>query len=158
MVARLSWKHQLTAAMITGERIIHDHRDETFLGQANMAVPQIVITSVPPGEAPVWVRSEWVGLELPLADGTSAKECRLTAGVLTGPRSFIATLFALITGKLTKEVGFRVPVIAAVDVLSSKSPAAADWWRKHTPHLVRSGGYFIFHEHCAKIVDSARGA
>src|SRR5580704_4538322 len=41
------------------------------------------IIAVPPGEAPLWVREKWVGLELPVAQRQSRKF--LTSGVLSAP-------------------------------------------------------------------------
>src|SRR5512140_2697360 len=49
------------------------------------AVPRVRIVGVPPGDAPAWVRQEWVGLELPLAQSSAEAIHARTAGVLSGP-------------------------------------------------------------------------
>jgi hypothetical protein len=56
----------------------------------------VKIVRPPVGEAPVWVREAWVGLVVPL------KEPSLTTipsvGVLSGPKSALASLWASLTG------------------------------------------------------------
>ena len=56
------------------------------------AMPLLLhVTSIPPGEAPLWVREKWVGLSLPLAQRKSSPVSVLTSGVLSGPKTFLAT-------------------------------------------------------------------
>src|SRR2546430_13393547 len=61
------------------------------------------ITSVPPGEAPLWVREKWVGLSLPLAQRKAQARSLFTSGVLSGPRGFFASIGALLAGKLQRD-------------------------------------------------------
>ena len=49
-------------------------------------VQYIVIVGTPPGEAPLWVREEWVGLALPVKEIPPEEEGEYVAvGVLGGP-------------------------------------------------------------------------
>ncbi len=63
---------------------------------------QLRITSVPPGEAPLWVREKWVGLSLPLAQRKAQALSLFTSGVLSGPRGFFSSIGALLAGKLER--------------------------------------------------------
>ena len=102
------------------------------------------ITSAPPGEAPVWVREKWVGLSLPLAQRKARALSVFTSGVLSGPRGFLASVGALLTGRLKRRSGFLVETQAAMAVLAKSSPEAAAWWQQNTPHLLRPKRYFVF--------------
>lgn len=102
------------------------------------------ITSVPSGEAPLWVREQWVGLKLPLAQRKATPLTLLTSGVLSGPRNLLSCLLALLTGKLERQSGFLVESRVAVAILALKSPEAAAWWRENTPHQLKPGRQFVF--------------
>lgn len=104
------------------------------------------ITSVPPGEAPEWVRSKWVGLSLPLAQKDASARKFQTAGILSGPRNLLSCLFAWITGKFVGEVGYLVESREAILILESAHPEAGAWWRANTPHLLHPRRYFIFQQ------------
>jgi hypothetical protein len=114
---------------------------------------QILITSVPPGEAPLWVREKWVGLTLPLAGKQLTAMPFYGCGVLTGPRGFLSCLAAWVTGRLVRESGFAVASHTAIELLAIASPEAAAWWYENTPHLGRPGRYFVFQEAIARLVD-----
>ena len=105
---------------------------------------RVRIVAVPMGEAPQWVREKWVGLELPLAL-RSAHNVH-TFGILTGPRSFLAALWRLLTGQSTRRRGYAVEVTAAMAVLERAHPDAAAWWRANAPHLFARKRYFLFRE------------
>jgi hypothetical protein len=52
-------------------------------------------------------------------------------------------------GVLTRKIlpyrpGYTVRVLDAIAVLERHSPAAAQWWREHTPYLIRPGKLFVF--------------
>jgi hypothetical protein len=64
------------------------------------------IESIPPGEAPLWVRAKWVGLALPLAQRTASPRTFLTSGVRSGPKSLLSRLVALVTGGLERKSGY----------------------------------------------------
>ena len=113
------------------------------------------IQSVPHGEAPLWVREKWVGLELPtvLRDGTLVASH--TFGVLSGPQSNLRALWAMFRGQAKRESGFPVPVTAALQALEVASPEAAEWWRLNAAHLVNSRNCFVFEASCGQICEDA---
>lgn len=76
---------------------------------------RIRIVDIPPGQAPEWVRKEWIGLELPAAKPRSLFQI----GVKFGPPSNLG--------------GYQVDAKTAIDVLREKSPKAAEWWDGHLP-------------------------
>ena len=114
---------------------------------------RIRVTAVPAGEAPPWVREKWVGLELPLAV-RNARDFH-TFGILTGPRSFRAALWRLLTGHSTRRRGYAVEVAAAMAVLERVHPEAAAWWRTNAPHLFTRKRFFMFREEECKPIDDA---
>jgi hypothetical protein len=92
---------------------------------------KVRIVDVPPGEAPEWVRKQWVGLVLPLADGEKGARSVRTWSVLTGPQTLPAYLWRLCTGKYTRTYGFVVDARRAWEILADHAPDAAQWWRTH---------------------------
>jgi hypothetical protein len=111
----------------------------------------IRITSTPQGEAPISIRDAWVGLELPLLRDKPLRY--LGSGVLSGPRSFVATLVHLVTLRLTVHTGFVVPSLTAVEILEKSDPVAARWWRDNAPHMVRRGRNFLFSPECCERIN-----
>jgi hypothetical protein len=103
------------------------------------------ITSVPPGEAPLWVREKWVGLELPIC-GPAIPRIYRTVGVVTGPRSLLGSLFAVLRRRTRKTPGYMVSGEAALVALEERSPDAAAWWRANAPGFVQPGRYLVFQE------------
>jgi hypothetical protein len=92
---------------------------------------RVRIVSTPDGEAPLWVREAWVGLELPVANGQRGP-CRQPAfGALSNDRE----------GFLT---GFAVDGRRAVQLLAARSPEAADWWWRNAGHVASGGYQFVF--------------
>jgi hypothetical protein len=117
----------------------------------NQPNAKIRIVAVPPGEAPFWVRQEWVGLELPLTRFTRLQSS-LSFGVLSGPPSWLGQMWGLLLGRADHVVGYAVEGASDVEILESKSPEAAAWWREHAaPHLAPKR-YLIFHEHVCQLV------
>ena len=106
----------------------------------------LCVTTVPPGEAPLWVREKWVGLTLPLSQPSEAPTHRLTSGVLSGPRNPISGIVALLTGKYQRQSGYAVKSRVAVEILSAHSPEAANWWKENASHLLKPNHNFIFQE------------
>lgn len=102
-------------------------------------VMKIQIIATPPGEAPIEIRKAWVGLELPLIAGDVGPVRALTKGVLTGPKTVLLALIALLFGKTKVVTGFRVDAANAVGLLEQSAPDAARWWRTHAPHLFERG-------------------
>jgi hypothetical protein len=103
------------------------------------------VTSVPPGEAPLWVREQWVGLELPIY-GPAIPRTYRTVGVVTGPSSLPGLLFAILHHRSKKTPGYAVNGEAALVALEKASPDAAAWWRANAPGFFRAGRYVVFHE------------
>ena len=73
----------------------------------------IDIIDVPPGEAPEWVRKEWVGLRLPISNDQETKGL-VQIGVLGGESQHRG--------------GYRIDTAEAITALRGVSPEAAGWW------------------------------
>jgi hypothetical protein len=91
----------------------------------------IRIIAIPAGEAPLWVREKWVGLELPLADSGSVVKV-FTSGVLSGPRNRLLAIIWRLLGRLKVQTGYPVYVNEALSILKQTAPEAAIWWRDFT--------------------------
>jgi hypothetical protein len=117
----------------------------------NQPTAKIRIVAVPPGEAPFWVRQEWVGLELPLTRYTKLQSAHIF-GVLSGPSSWLGQMWGLLTGRAEHALGYAVEGAAAVEILEASSPDAARWWREHVPQHLAPGRYLLFHEHACQLV------
>jgi hypothetical protein len=92
------------------------------------------IVGVPSGEAPLEIRKQWLGLELPLTAGRSGAYQVGSGGVLSG--------------KAAAEpiIGYLVSAHEAVEILASKSPDAAKWWRIFAPSYIAPGKSLVFDE------------
>ncbi len=77
---------------------------------------QIKIVAVPPGQAPLEIRQQWVGIILPVAENLP-------------PNTFEMGVFG---GKCENSGGYPVEIKVAIRELEKKSPEAADWWRSNT--------------------------
>jgi hypothetical protein len=90
---------------------------------------RIRIIAVPSGEAPLWVREQWVGLELPISGGPGPQT--LTGyGVLSGPPPLSLEQFeAGRRGRLEVTTGYCVRTEAAIEALEAVSTEAAAWWK-----------------------------
>lgn len=111
----------------------------------------IRIVATPPGQAPLWVREKWVGLELPAYCDLTARK-RLTIGVLDRP-SLFGLLWNLIRGRAEFATGYAVEPRRAVEILDDANPDAATWWRQNTPHLLKRNRYLIFQTDVCEKVD-----
>jgi len=109
----------------------------------------IRIIAVPPGEAPLWVRQQWVGLELPVV---TAPRRFFGFGVLSSPRSMLAQWWGVARGRAQRIAGYAVEADVAVDILGRSSPDAAAWWRQNVPHLIGPRRHLVFHEHVCQVV------
>src|SRR3954470_18176769 len=105
---------------------------------------KIRIKSTPPGEAPEHVRQAWIGLEIPVPPRFAGCRRCLGFGVLSGPKSRLGTLFAILFGRAQRETGYIVEANVAIDLLASRSPDAAAWWREHAPRFIEPGRHFMF--------------
>lgn len=117
----------------------------------------IRVVRVPPGEAPLWIREKWVGLELPLARGESGPRHVLTSGVISGPRNRFAALWRRLLGQLPDKAGYAVYVIDALAVLEKTAPEAVEWWQTNSPHLVNRKRKFLFQQAACEMVDGPAG-
>jgi hypothetical protein len=112
----------------------------------------IRIIKTPAGEAPLWVREKWVGLELPLSQRLAMNFFGLGIGVLTGPQTIFGMLIGAFTGKLFFIRGYKISVLDAIEVLEKASPEAAAWWKLNTPHLAKPRKHFLFRKEECQIV------
>jgi hypothetical protein len=113
---------------------------------------RIRITSVPPGDAPLWVRQKWVGVELTSVLGDSPKT--FASSSVLAQQSFFASLRRLITGQSRKVRGYPVRVTSAIEALEKSSPEAAMWWRDSTPQILSQSRFFVFDANDCEIVNS----
>jgi hypothetical protein len=110
------------------------------------------IVAVPPGEAPLWVRQKWVGLDLPVMRYAVHRKFH-AFGALARPRSWPAQWAAVLRGQAELIAGYAVEAAPAVGIRSKVSPEAAAWWRENTPHLIAPQRYLVFHEEVCRIAD-----
>ena len=108
----------------------------------------IRIVAPPIGEAPLWVREAWVGLELPLAD--YRRVTIPTIGVLTGPTDVAGQILANLTGRSKLVEGFIVRSAEAIGILARTAPDAAAWWRENTPAYLKPDVTFVFDSPCCE--------
>jgi hypothetical protein len=91
------------------------------------------ISSTPPGEAPEWVREQWVGLSLPLAQQSAAPKNWPMMGVLTGHKSRVLQTLFWMLGRYPLECGYLVESRRAIEILETCHQDAATWWRQNSP-------------------------
>src|SRR3974377_1997316 len=96
--------------------------------------PQFIrIVRTPPGEAPLWVREKWVGLELPLASDDYRPRHAYTSGVLSGPSNRLIALVRLLRVRFSHQSGYAVEAVTAVAILANVAHDAASRGR-HDAH------------------------
>jgi len=98
---------------------------------------RIRIISVPPGQAPEWVRKEWVGLELPLTEVQPDEDDLLTDVVEGRPER-------------SNDMGYSVEGGIAIEMLGKKSMEAAQWWRNNASHILDSA--LVFNKEVCKLI------
>ena len=132
----------------------------THMGRGNL-IPMtqlyLQVTSVPPGEAPLWVREKWVGLSLPMAQASADPVRRGGFGVISGPKTLHARLIAIVTRKFDMHDGYIVLAADAMAVLERTEPEAAAWWRENASHMLRPGMKFLFERGCGHVTQSRSG-
>lgn len=132
--------------------------DRFDIGERKKSVPQpasrnIRIIATPPGQAPLWVRDKWVGLQLPLAARYPQRRLRsVSSGVLDGPPTFLGFLGRLFRGRLSMTEGFAVDSAQAIAILESKHPDAATWWNSNTPRLIKTNRCFVFQNDVCEVI------
>lgn len=96
------------------------------------------IIKTPAGEAPLWVRKEWVGLLLPCDPYLGFPDNDGESGVITKKKAPRA------------RTGFSVSQEKAIMILEEHDPKAAQWWKSHG--FPKKGQSFGFGEDEAEIV------
>ncbi|MFA5375394.1 MAG: hypothetical protein WC455_06550 [Dehalococcoidia bacterium] len=121
-----------------------------------MSAKKIRIIAVPPGEAPEHIRQSWIGVVIPLPPPPfDEKRSIPSAGVLSGPKTPLGQISALLRGKGTKRYGYAVETLDAVGALAEKNPEAAQWWYKNTSFLMKKGQMLVFPaEVCEEVVET----
>jgi len=116
---------------------------------------KIMIVKIPEGEAPFWVREQWLWLELPLLEIPNNPGRYFCEGVISGKNPLIrlwnqiGNFFGL--GLIYD--GYVVETTAAVNVLRSKSPAAAKWWIENCRLLDNQDHLIVFRrEECVLVM------
>ena len=116
----------------------------------NGAPQMIEIIAVPNGEAPDWVRREWVGVRLPvLFDGPHDWAVQ---GVVSGPRMWLMQVLHNWLKRPVMQHGYMVSSPLAIDLLAERSPEAAAWWRDVVPHLAHANSTLIFESRVCRVV------
>ncbi|HYM32880.1 MAG TPA: hypothetical protein VEU47_16380 [Candidatus Cybelea sp.] len=123
---------------------------------ADPSAPKIRIVRVPPGEAPLWVREKWVGLELPLAFRGRKPHKHFTSGVLSASRNPFVTAFRMLLGRLDRQAGYAVDAVAALAVLERSAPDAARWWRDNAQWLIKDNRKFLFQADVCELIGEPR--
>lgn len=89
---------------------------------------EIMIIAVPPGQAPLAVREQWVGMTLPVAEDLPPNT--FVVGVLNGEP------------KNQEDEGYSVETAVAIQELERKNPGMARWWRAVVPETIPT--WFVF--------------
>ena len=102
----------------------------------------VTIIKAPIGEAPLWVREAWIGLQLSTTDKRPRKYLGLLS--LSARYGILSTFFYSITGKTITVPGYRVPSRDAIDLLGKVRPDAAAWWHANAANMMKPNRYFVF--------------
>jgi len=105
-------------------------------------INRIRIIAVPEGEAPLEIRKQWVGLELPTAPGRPGVYQTRPIGLFDGAE------------KLDPEIGYAVLGSDAIAALESKSAEAAAWWRIWAPSVIAPGRILMFQEYACEPIEA----
>ena len=119
----------------------------------------ILITSIPPGEAPQSVREAWVGLKLKVSRGQSKVPIDYNVlGVRTqfsGWRYKLAKLLGLPSARSETWSGYAVEFLPALWSLEQAGRAEAGvWWCKNAPHLLQPEQTVVFPAFCCAWQDA----
>ncbi|MBL8859369.1 MAG: hypothetical protein JNL28_12735 [Planctomycetes bacterium] len=92
----------------------------------------IRIIAVPPGDPPEHIRSAWVGVVIPIAEGwpCSPQRHRVLVGSLNQPRGAFWRWWATHVKRREEMFGYMVDGISAIDALREQDPIAAHWWEE----------------------------
>jgi hypothetical protein len=112
-------------------------------------MPSILITSTPPGEAPLEIREAWVGVKLEISgDNDSSPQQYDVIGIRTRVDGVKWKLRNLLRRQHPNQevwTGYAVELMPAIWALEKAGRNdAAIWWVKNVPHLLRPEQTFIF--------------
>jgi hypothetical protein len=126
------------------------------IGYSRGAQPvRIRIKSVPPGDAPLWVREKWVGVELVSLPGATPKKFPVAS--VHARASLLASFWRLLTGQTKALTAYPVQVTSAIEALEKSSPQAAAWWRENTPGIISPSRLFAFDASvCEPVTDTPK--
>lgn len=102
---------------------------------------RIKIINTPPGQAPEWVRDEWVGVELPVEEDA--------------PGQGESVQFGIFGGKPENLGGYPVRTRDAIDALREKAPKAAQWWENNVTLLNFSPRLVFRRDVCEVVPESS---
>jgi hypothetical protein len=97
---------------------------------------KIKIIATPSGEAPEWVRKEWIGLELPVVEVDI--ENGIQFGVVKG-------------GPPQNLGGYSVETTNAIKILKEQSPEAAQWWLENP--LLKFMDVLVFKKEFCELIE-----
>ena len=97
------------------------------------------------------VRKAWVGVCLPTIDDDARPRTARTAGVVSGPKSFIASLVWALLGRGERASGYRVNAAVALQILQERAPDAASWWHMNAPPRSPNQTFLFHAEACEPI-------
>lgn len=130
-----------------------------YTQQLNMSqmARMIRITSVPKGEAPLWVRAR-NGLVLSFQPWAQHGHGYIAqSGQLPAQSPVLVCWWLSCVGAVKKTSGYLVSGEAALMALTEVSPEAAAWWRVNAPNFVRPGRYFVFQDGACTPMSEGRG-
>ncbi len=99
---------------------------------------RIRIIDTPPGQAPEWVRKQWVGLELTVADEPQDDEPRVQYGARGGASQNLG--------------GYKIDAEVALGALAEKSLLAARWWEDHAPTAFLPSSMLVFRRDVCEVI------
>ncbi|OYU39498.1 MAG: hypothetical protein CFE33_08955 [Pseudorhodobacter sp. PARRP1] len=103
---------------------------------------QIKIIATPSGEAPLWVRQAWIGLELPLQRPGLHDVQGL--GVFAARSALRRLGYRLGLLRPVAMKGYIVNSSIAISLLLEHNESAAIWWKTHLPQYLDIGQNFVF--------------
>jgi len=120
-------------------------------------MPSILITSTPPGEAPLEIREAWVGVKLEVAGSNVSPQQYDVIGIrskLGGLKWRLRCLLSLPHPNQEVWTGYAVELMPAVWALENAGRVdAALWWAKNVPQLLRPGQTVIFPASSCRLVE-----
>lgn len=121
-------------------------------GQNRMHHGYVEITACPEGDAPKWVREQWVGMTLELAaKGIHEIEA---VGVLSKTQSFWSRLFFGANSSSYCMKAYKIDGAQAVSRLRHVSSEAAEWWHNNVPDTCVPGSVLLFEEEVCRPVET----